>query len=256
MPNLEPIPAFEDNYIWAAHDGRTALLVDPGEAEPILTWLDGRGIRPNAVLVTHHHGDHCGGLPELLDRHPGLAVFGPAGIRGVNRPVGDGDTCPIPGLEMEFRVLAVPGHTRDHLAYHGHGWLFCGDTLFSCGCGKAFECPAGTLYASLERLARLPPETWVCCAHEYTLDNIRFALSVDPDNSYLLRRHDEAAAQRHSGLPTLPTRLADELACNPFLRCDTAQIRDQAIRSGDVDASSNTAAVFTAIRAMKNAFDS
>jgi len=256
MLNLEPIPAFEDNYIWAVHDGRSALFVDPGEAAPILAWLAERRMHPAAVLVTHHHGDHCGGLAEILARYPGLPVFGPAhdDIAGVSRPVAEASRCRIDVLGLDFEVLAVPGHTVGHVAYLGHGWLFCGDTLFSCGCGKVFGSTPAALHASLVRIAALPPDTLVCCAHEYTLDNIHFALTVDPDNPDLLARQVSALALRQSGLPTVPTPLREELACNPFLRCHDPAVRGHLALLTGLDRSADDAAAFAAMRALKNAF--
>lgn len=256
MLHLEPIPAFEDNYIWAVHDGQSAVFVDPGEAAPILAWLAALRLRPAALLVTHHHGDHTGGILELLSRHPGLPVHASARdrIAGVTHPVGDGQHCDIPELGLDFQVLAIPGHTQGHVGYFGHGWLFCGDTLFSCGCGKVFEGHPETLHASLTRLAGLPGETLVCCAHEYTLDNIRFARSLDPDNPALAAWQGQASSLRRSGLPTLPTRLADELACNPFLRCQDPALRQRLADLAGVDGFPSDAAAFIALRRLKDAF--
>lgn len=255
MLHLEPVLAFEDNYIWVVHDHRSALLVDPGEAAPILAWLDERRMRPVAVLLTHRHGDHTGGVADLLARYPDLPVYGPAhdGLAGMNRPVGEGDRCRIVELGIELAVLAIPGHTLGHVAYLGQGWLFCGDTLFSCGCGKVVEGTAAQLHASLIRLAGLPPDTLACCGHEYTLDNLRFALTVEPDNPALANWQQRALALRQAGRPTLPTRLGDELACNPFLRCHEPALQGSLAaltgRSGFPDA----AAAFAALRAMKDA---
>lgn len=224
--HLEPIPAFEDNYIWAVHDGRSALFVDPGEAAPILAWLEQQSIQPVAILITHHHGDHCGGLPELLARYD-VPVYGPAheAIRGVRQPLTENMPCRIPELGLSFQVLEIPGHTPGHIAYFGHGWLFCGDTIFSCGCGKVFGSTVEHLYASLSRLAKLPENTLVCCAHEYTLDNIRFAMTIDPGNPALMKWRDQAELLRRQGRPTLPVTLGDELARNPFLRSGQPEIQ-------------------------------
>lgn len=223
MMIVEAIPILRDNYVWAIHDGHRATLVDPGEASPILAWLDDRGIDLGAILVTHHHADHIGGIAGLLSRYP-VPVFGPTRGGLPSRPVVDGDVLELPGLPWRLTVLDTPGHTLDHVCYVGHGHLFCGDTLFSCGCGRLFEGTPADMYASLSRLARLPGETRVHCAHEYTLDNIAFALEVEPDNAALRRRHDEALKLRKSGKPTLPVSLAVERETNPFLRCDLDQI--------------------------------
>ncbi len=256
MQQLEPILAFEDNYIWTVHDGQSALFVDPGEAEPILTWLKVRRMRPAAILVTHHHGDHTGGILDILAHYPDTPVYGVAQDRipGLTRPVNEGTECVIAELGLRFAVLAIPGHTPGHIAYFGHGWLFCGDTLFSCGCGKVFGSTPEALHKSLTRLAGLPPDTLVCCAHEYTLDNIRFALTVDPDNPDLAAWRDQARALRQNGRPTLPTRLADELAYNPFLRCHDAKVQSNlAVLTGQ-DKCHDGSDVFVALRALKDRF--
>lgn len=255
-PQLEAILAYEDNYIWTLHDGQSALFVDPGEAEPILTWLAERRMHPIGILATHHHGDHVGGIPELLDAFPDLAVFGPIHdiIPGIKHAVGDGDVVQIAELDVTFQVMHIPGHTPGHVAYFGHGWLFCGDTLFSCGCGKVFGSSPALLHASLQRLAALPADTLVCCAHEYTLANIRFALTLDPDNLALLDWQTRARKLRQEGLPTLPTRLADELACNPFLRCQDAGLIKRLAELDGQGSYVDAASVFTAMRALKDRF--
>lgn len=252
--NLESIPAFEDNYIWTVHDGKSALFVDPGEAEPILSWLEERRMQPVAILVTHHHGDHCGGLPDIL-AHYDIPVYGPANerIRGVSRPMSEGMVCHIPELAADFTVMDIPGHTPGHIAYLGHGWLFCGDTLFSCGCGKVFGGTVPQLYHSLQRIAALPGETLACPAHEYTLENIRFALMMDPENTDLLAWRDEARALRAQGLPTLPVRLDAELKCNPFLRCNQTEIQRRFAGTKGIEPK-NEAATFAALRAARDVF--
>lgn len=255
MLHLEPIPSFEDNYVWAIHDGHSAVLVDPGEAAPVLAWLRQYGLTPVAVLLTHHHGDHCGGLAELLD-HYDPAVYGPQrdGIAGVDHPLGEGGICVIPQLDLAFTVLAIPGHTLGHLAYFGHGWLFCGDALFSCGCGKVFEGTPAMLHASLVRLGGLPPDTLVCCAHEYTLANLRFALTVEPDNPALLAWREGARSLRALARPTLPVRLADELGRNPFLRCHDPALRKGVEAMAGHPVPADPAALFAVLRELKNAY--
>lgn len=226
MPTLHALPAFEDNYIWvlAGGDG-CALIVDPGDARPVLA-AQRQGLRPAAILLTHHHPDHIGGAAELVERL-GIPCIGPEDERipMATGHVADGDRIRIDALGLQFDVLSVPGHTRTHVAYHGHVHLFCGDTLFSLGCGRLFEGSPPQMLDSLDKLSNLPEDTLVCCAHEYTLSNARFALAVDPRNSALLARIDEARAQRAAGHPTLPTTLGNELRCNPFLRCDSPDIR-------------------------------
>lgn len=250
---LQAIPAFDDNYIWCLRDAEgRALIVDPGQAAPALNVLSD-GPAPHAILITHHHGDHVGGVAELQARWPDVPVYAPQDTRlsGAFHQVFDGQMLDIG--PWRFKALAVPGHTRSHIAYAGEGLLFCGDTLFSLGCGRMFEGTAAQMYASLQRLAALPDSTRVCCAHEYTLSNAAFALAVEPNNPALHARLREAKAQRASGLPTLPALLADERACNPFLRCEVQPVREAAQRhSGQsLDCAS---AVFAALRAWKDGF--
>jgi len=251
MIDIEPIPAFRDNYIWALRHGEAVAFVDPGEAEPILAWLADRRLRPSAILITHHHSDHTGGVAELLARWP-LPVYGPTEAAPlVDHPLAEGDICRLPELQAEFRVLAVPGHTLGHLAYLGHGHLFCGDALFSCGCGRVFEGTPAMMHASLMRLAALPAETRVCCAHEYTLANLAFAREIDPDNVVLESWQTTALALRKSGRPTLPVSLGDERRRNPFLRCDDPAFRRQAELSLGTRLPDAVAA-FAALREAKN----
>lgn len=222
MLRVFPIPAFRDNYIWALSvpGSRFAAIVDPGDASPVIRELDAQGLEPSAILVTHHHGDHVGGLPALARRYPRLPVFGPRNnkIRGITHPLGEGEEIAVPGVEAGFRILEVPGHTLDHIAYYGHGMLFCGDTLFSVGCGRLFEGSAEQMHRSLERIAALPSETQVYCAHEYTLDNIGFAKWVEPENVDLREREAQAYALTDEERPTVPSTLGLELRTNPFLR--------------------------------------
>ena len=223
--SLQPLPAFADNYIWTlSADGGDAVIVDPGEAAPVFAAADA-GLRPAMVLLTHHHADHIGGCAALLQRWPGLPVFAPVDER-IDLPctrMGEGDRVEHGG--WRFEVLEIPGHTRSHVAFHGHGLVFCGDTLFSLGCGRMFEGTPEQMLGSLDRLAALPGETLVCCGHEYTLANAAFAAAADRDNPALRERSAEAANQRERGLPTLPATIAGERAANPFLRVDSAAIQ-------------------------------
>ena len=253
LPHLQALPAFADNYIWLLRDadGR-ALVVDPGDAAPVLEALGG-GPPPQAVLLTHHHPDHFGGVAALRARWPALPVFAPADerIASATTRVDDGEE--IRAGPWRFRVLAVPGHTRSHVAYHGEGLLFCGDTLFSLGCGRLFEGSPAQMLASLRRLAALPGDTRVCCGHEYTLANGAFAVTVEPDNLALRQRVADARTARAAGRPSLPIALASECACNPFLRSETPAVR-AAIAAHLGRAPHDDADAFGGLRAWKDGF--
>ena len=228
MLNISPIPAFDDNYIWLLREeGRgLATVVDPGDEEPVIARLAAEGLTLAAILLTHHHGDHIGGVADLLARWPRARVYGPRDrrIRLVTDPVGEGDLISPPGLATAFRVLEVPGHTATHIAYLADrpggdaNALFCGDTLFAAGCGRVFDGTFDQLAASLARISALPPDTLIYCAHEYTLASLGFAAWVEPDSPALAARHARVEALRAAGQPSVPSTLAEELATNPFLR--------------------------------------
>lgn len=252
------VPAFNDNYLWLIHDGRHAAVVDPGDAGPVLAALDRHGLSLHAILLTHHHADHIGGVPQLL-QHYAVPVFGPAGdgIAAVTEPLVEGDTVQVPGLELTLAVLDVPGHTKGHIAYVHAGatpMLFCGDTLFAGGCGRIFEGTPEQMAASLDKLAALPPATRVYCAHEYTLSNLRFAAAVEPDNGALCERIDAETAKRERGEPTVPSTIGLERATNPFLRYRERGIARTLAQAGKVAAEAGPLAVFTALRLWKNTF--
>ena len=253
MFDIIRIPAFKDNYIWLLRKGVAAVVVDPGDAGPVLDELDRQGLALTAILITHHHADHQGGVAGLLARYP-VPVFGPAheSITALSHPLRGGETIALPGLDVPLEVIAVPGHTLGHLAYHGADCLFCGDTLFTAGCGRVFEGTMAQMLASLERLAALPEQTAVYCAHEYTQANLRFALAADPDNRLLQRRASEVAAARAKGEATVPSTLAREKATNPFLRCREAALVAAAQTRGAPATDALT--VFTVLREWKNAF--
>lgn len=215
---IEPILAFEDNYIWALRHQGQAAVVDPGEAAPVQRFLEKVGARLTAILVTHHHGDHTGGITELAARHP-APVYGPAREAQalVTHPLDEGSHITL--LGADFVVLDVPGHTLGHVAYYARDvGLFCGDTLFGAGCGRVFEGTLAQMYASLARIAALPAKTPIYCAHEYTESCLRFAQTVEPDNAVIAARIESVKRLRIAGQPSVPFALAEELATNPFLR--------------------------------------
>jgi len=251
------VRAFQDNYIWVIRGiSRThAALVDPGDAAPVLAALPRLGIVPAAILCTHHHADHVGGISELLQHFPGLPVYGPAheNIDSLTQRLHDGDEVRLPELGLNFRVLDVPGHTRGHIAYVGHGWLFCGDTLFSAGCGRLFEGTPGQMLASLTRLAALPEDSAIFCGHEYTAANLRFAAVVEPDNREVRVPQQTVEELRARGQPTLPSTLAVEKRINPFLRTREPSVRRAAEQHAGRKLET-ALEVFTVIRRWKDDF--
>ncbi len=255
MLEVTPVKAFKDNFIWMLHNpgSETAVAVDPGQSAPVLAWLEQRDLRLSAILITHKHIDHTGGVMDLQFAFPGIAVLGPANepIRGIKIRLREGDRPRIPGLDAEFVVLEVPGHTEGHIAYYGEGALFCGDTLFSAGCGRIFGGTHEQLHASLQRIAALPTATLVYCAHEYTLANLGFAKWVEPESKAILQREQEARALLERGDNTVPSVLATELATNPFLRVAEPAVQAATERYAG-HALDDGAQVFTALRRWKD----
>jgi hydroxyacylglutathione hydrolase len=252
------LPAFEDNYFWLIHGagdaGRKTAVVDPGDAGPVLTALAAEGLELATILVTHHHADHIGGVLALAERF-GVPVYGPAreNIPGRTIAVGEGDEVVLAPLGLRFRVFDVPGHTAGHIAYYGHGAVFCGDTLFSGGCGRLFEGTPSQMLASLDKLSRLPPETRVYCAHEYTASNLRFAAAVEPRNAALREYQALVTALRARNEGTIPTTIGLETRINPFLRTRVADVREAAAaHAGETPA--DDAATFAVVREWKNGF--
>jgi hydroxyacylglutathione hydrolase len=251
---LIPLPAFTDNYIWMLHDGHDALVVDPGDAQPVLEALQREGVQLKGILVTHHHHDHTGGVNLLRDT-TGAHVYGPA-HEPMPEPLqrlNGGDTVPLLGLS--FKVIDVPGHTLGHIAYfcediNTRPLLFCGDTLFSAGCGRLFEGTPVQMLASLTTLSDLPDATVVCCTHEYTLSNLKFALEIEPDNQELIHYATQCHHLRASGLPTLPSTIALERQINPFLRSHLPSVTDAVRRFDSTGFNQNGA--FATLRQWKN----
>lgn len=255
------LTAFDDNYIWVLRNRGHAVVVDPGDAAPVLAHLAATGDRLAAILLTHHHGDHVGGVEELIRScSPAPLVYGPGAeaIDGVTHAFSGGECITIEALDLELEVLAVPGHTRGHLAYVGaaignDGAVFCGDTLFGAGCGRLFEGTPAQMQASLAKLAVLPAPTLVYCAHEYTQANLRFALAVEPGNTALQARQETVAALRRQHQPTVPSTIGLELATNPFLRWDApAVIAAASLRRGSPP--SSAVDTFAALREWRNTF--
>ena len=258
MLDVRAISAFSDNYIWLLTDGgRQACVVDPGDAAPVIAALEAADLELATILVTHHHPDHVGGVAALRERWPETIVYGPRGspARCITQALGDADRITVFGHAA--RVIAVPGHTLDHIAYLFEALteplLFCGDTLFAGGCGRVFEGDAVMMHASLSRLAALPPETRIYCAHEYTLSNLRFAQAVEPDNRDLAKRQERDVARRALDQPTVPGTLAEELATNPFLRCATIPVRKAAIAHAGRELAADHE-VFAVVRGWKDGF--
>lgn len=255
---LTPLPAFNDNYIWAIDNGQQACVVDPGDDKPVMTWLQDKGLELIAILVTHHHADHTGGVAALLTQTDSRA-WGPA-----FEPLPDGVQRLSGGQQIEvlghrFDVLDVPGHTAGHIAFFGGNvneapLLFCGDTLFSGGCGRLFEGTPSQMWHSLSALAALPDHTLVCCAHEYTLSNLCFAQAVEPDNTALKVHMARCLDLRQQGQPTLPSTIGLELGINPFLRVGEPQVRSAA-QAQDPKAHHDTD-IFAALRRWKDQFKS
>jgi len=258
-----PIPAYDDNYIWLLSDGEHAVVVDPGDAQPVIATLRQAQLKLTAILITHHHADHVGGIAELLAwiRSQGdtVQVYGPLAeeIPECHQGLVARDSLHFAAPELDISILEVPGHTRGHIAfyleYQGQSHLFCGDTLFASGCGRLFEGTASQMWQSLDQLRQLPDKTWVHCAHEYTLSNIRFALSIEPHNVDLQQWEARAKALRQVGKPTVPTTIGHEKKVNPFLRCEEDSVM-RAVRLGDPQLACDPVSIFAKLRAMKDVF--
>lgn len=250
-----PILGFKDNYIWCLINEKTkhCIIVDPGEAKPVLTQLKQLNLKLDAILITHHHWDHTNGIRSILKHHH-VPVFGPAKekIAGVNNPVDEGDKIELVNWPI-FEVLAIPGHTLGHIAYLGNSLLFCGDTLFTAGCGRLFEGTPEQLLNSLNKLAQLPDEVQIYCGHEYTLANLHFAQAVEPHNIHIKERLEKTRELRQKNLPSVPSLLSEERLSNPFLRCDNPEIKRR-IEKRTGKKLATPVEIFTYLRQWKNNF--
>jgi hydroxyacylglutathione hydrolase len=253
---IKAIPTLKDNYVWVMIDSNqhSAIIVDPGEATPVIAFLKQHHLSLLAILITHHHWDHTNGITEILHEFP-APVYGPANeaIAEMTKPLQDNTTFHIPGFPEDISVIAIPGHTSGHIAYHVANALFCGDTLFAAGCGRLFEGTATQMAASLQKITSLPDDTQIYCAHEYTLNNLRFAQTVEPNNQEIAKRIQRVTELRNNNQPSLPSTLNEEKATNPFLRCDSAELKASVEKQTGVSPD-NTIAVFTALRKWKDIF--
>jgi hydroxyacylglutathione hydrolase len=256
MLSIIPIPAFKDNYIWLLINNKNqhAIIADPGDATPVIKQLETMGLILSAILITHHHADHCGGL-DILTRQFSIPVYGPEAenIIHVNQPVREGNTVTIPHCDISFSVLDIPGHTRGHIAYYSPGMVFCGDTLFTAGCGRLFEGTAEQMYHSLSKLCQYPDDTLIYCGHEYTSANLQFAQAVEPTNNDILERIKATNSLRLQGLPSVPAPLALEKRTNPFLRCQVKEVIEAAEKQAG-NSLNNPVSVFSTLRNWKNSF--
>ena len=251
-----PIPAFKDNYIWLIHNSINAAIVDPGDAEPVLAYLKELDLHLTTILITHHHQDHIGGVNSLIETFPDVKIYAPKFKHFIfkHHESSEGECIILDDLKLDLKVIDLPGHTLDHIAYFHHSaltgsLLFCGDTLFGAGCGRLFEGTPEQMLASLEKLAALPPETAIYCAHEYTLHNINFALTLEPNNPELLERKQATIALRNEQRPSLPSTIALELSTNPFLRYRSLEIKASLGQKDGTDIQ-----VFSATRELKNRY--
>ena len=255
MITVYPIPAFTDNYLWCLHNEQDAYVVDPGDAAPVEKYLTTNNLSLKGILITHHHMDHIGGVGKLLSQHPGIPVFGPVSNRipHITAPRSEGRNAYLPELDIDLEIMEVPGHTNEHIAYYSKVGLFCGDTMFSAGCGRLFEGNARQMYNNFERYRALPENTKIYCTHEYTLANLDFALTVTPDSTQLKEYQSWAKAQRANNIPTLPSNIALEIKINPFMRTASADIK-KSVEQHFQEEFDEPVAVFSGLRRWKDTF--
>ena len=266
MLTITPVPALSDNYIWILqrNDLPQVAIVDPGQSTPVIKYIQANKLQPVAILITHQHYDHTGGVAELLDAYPDIEIIGPdrdpSDIKlSIDLPIADlftqkvcdGQVVEIPQLDIRFRVKAIPGHTLDHLAFYGESVVFCGDTLFGAGCGRIFSGTAQQFAASISFLMSLPESTIMYCAHEYTVDNLGFAKWVEPDSASIKQRDELEMARQEKGLPTVPSSVGLELKTNPFVRLQQPEVRQAAINFAGKVLTEN-GEIFAALREWKD----
>ncbi len=254
--NIIPIPILSDNYVWTLLDTNqpTAVIVDPGEAKPVIHFLKQHELTLCGILITHHHWDHTGGIAELKNQYD-IPIYGPVNetIDGLSVPLQPDQIIQLESFPLKLQVIGIPGHTLGHVAYYSPGILFCGDTLFAAGCGRVFEGTAAQMYASLQKIAALPDNTKIYCAHEYTLNNLRFAEQVEPENKKIKERLVRVSDLRKKNLPSLPSLLKEEKETNPFLRCDSPELIANVEKHADKTLSTPVE-VFTELRTWKDGF--
>ena len=255
MINIEPIKAFDDNYIWLMTTNEGSIVIDPGESINLLKAIEQKNLKLDAILITHHHYDHTGGIEELLMKYSNLKVYGPNNnLDSIKSRLIDGEILNVIGID--FKVIEIPGHTLDHIAYYANinnsPILFCGDTLFAGGCGRVFEGTFDQMYESLLKLKKLPQNTRIYCGHEYTINNLKFAKAVEPDNVDLIKRYNDAINLRKNNKPTLPSTLSIELKTNPFLRAEKNNV--QKIISNKFKTGFSEKEIFSALRQWKDNF--
>ena len=254
MINIEPIKAFNDNYIWLATTNEGSIVIDPGEAHKTIKYLKENDLNLDAILITHHHFDHTGGIEDML-KFRNVDVYGPVNnIPSINKQLRDGDLFSVIGID--FKIIEIPGHTLDHIAFfsenNGNPVLFCGDTLFSSGCGRVFEGTFEQMHESILKLKSLPANTKIYSGHEYTQSNLKFAMEVEPLNQKLISRYNDVQDLLNKGIPTLPTTLELELEVNPFLRCHAREVQNSVVKQ--FNTSNHEDEIFKALRQWKDNF--